>query len=74
VGVLIALALIVVGILFMLQRQEVVQPTQSATTPAPGVELKAPLKIHINELYKEYMENTEAVNEKWRGRLIVTVG
>jgi DNA-binding protein len=74
VGVLIALALIVVGILFMLQRQEVVQPTQSATTPAPGVELEAPLKIHIHELYKEYKENTEAANEKWRGRLIVTVG
>jgi hypothetical protein len=69
-----ALALIVVGILFMLQRQEVVQPTQSATTPAPGVELEALLKIHIHELYKEYKENTEAANEKWRGRLIVTVG
>jgi hypothetical protein len=74
VGVLIALALIVVSILFMLQRQEVVQPTQSVTTPAPGVELEAPLKIHIHELYKEYKGGPEAANEKWRGRLIVTVG
>jgi hypothetical protein len=69
-----ALALIVVSILFMLQRQEVVQPTQSVTTPAPGVELEAPLKIHIHELYKEYKGSPEAANEKWRGRLIVTVG
>jgi hypothetical protein len=69
-----ALALIVVSTLFMLQRQEVVQPTQSVATPAPGVELEAPLKIHIHELYKEYWENREAANEKWRGRLIVTVG
>ena len=64
-GVLIALALIVVSILFMLQ---------SVTTPAPGVELEAPLKIHIRELYKEYKGSPEAANEKWRGRLIVTVG
>jgi hypothetical protein len=74
VGVLMALALVVVSILFMLQRQEVVQPTQSVTTPAPGVELEAPLKIHIHELYKEYKGGPEAANEKWRGRLIVTVG
>jgi hypothetical protein len=72
-GALIALALVIVALLLTLQRQAMWQPVQPVVTSAPLVS-GGVLKVHLHELYNMYKKSPEAANERWRDRLIVTVG
>jgi|GEM_PF-2453278 len=73
-GILIAVVVIVVIGMGLLQQSPRVQKLEMPETPSPEKPPLAVIKISEKDLVKEYEQNPIAADEKYKDRIIITVG